>query len=150
MLKTTTGKSLDEMRKLSRNKFKSDHSFLNYEGYLKFKKNTGLTHVTQKQRSQIIKKVNDLISTTVLKGHYNIRIPNLGIVLLIKFKYYRPGTHGKIKKGDMMPKIHVYFQVTGEEKRVYVLDFDFTAARKYKGILHQNFKELEPLIKQSF
>jgi hypothetical protein len=49
----------------------------------------------------------------------------------------------------MVPKVHVYFQVSGEERRVSVLDFDFIAPRKQKRKLIKDFSNLESTLKES-
>ncbi len=149
MLKTTTGKSHEEVIKLPRNRVKSEKSLMDRYSYFAFRKNTGCKHISQKTRSEVIKRINDLIIETVTKGHYNIRIPNLGIVTLIKHKSNISNYHGKVKRGDMVPKVHVYFQVSGEERRVSVLDFDFIAPRKQKRKLIKDFSNLEPTLKES-
>lgn len=150
MLKTTTGKSLEERLKLPRNRDKSDYIFLSKESYAVFKKNTGRKHISFKTRSAVIKEINRLVSETVLEGHYNVRIPNLGIITLIKFKMHSPAFKMRSKKGDMACKIHIYFQVSGEERRVHMLDFDFVAQRKYSRKLRKDFLKLQETIKESF
>jgi hypothetical protein len=150
MLKTTIGKSHEELVKLPRNRTKSDVDLTNYSSYKKFKENTGNSQITLKQRNAVIKQINKMIMDTVTQGHYNIRIPNLGFITLIKHRSNINSYDGKIKRGDFVPKVHVYFQLYGEEKRIAILDFDFISPRKYKKQLLKNFHNLEPTLKESF
>jgi hypothetical protein len=149
-LKTTIGKSLDEVVKLPRNRTKSDINLSDSSSYRRFKQNTGATNISQKTRNTVIKRINELIAQTVLENNYNIRIPNLGIVTLIKYKANNMGYGAKTKKGDMVGKIHIYFQVSGEERRVQILDFDFSENRKYKRHLKKILPHIMDNIKESF
>ena len=149
-MKTTIGKSLEEVIKLSRNRTKSDISLSDSSSYKRFKDSTGSTNISRKTRNSVIKRVNELIAETVLENNYNIRIPNLGIVTLIKYKAGKVGYGAKTKKGDMVGKIHIYFQVSGEERRVQILDFDFSENRKYKRHLKKILPHIMDNIKESF
>ena len=93
--------------------------------------------------------MNELIMDKVIEGNYNIRIPNLGIITLIKFKTKKVKHFAKIKKGDPILKIHLYSQITGEDNRTFVLDFDFTAKREYTRLLQKRFSNIADAIKES-
>lgn len=149
-MKTTIGKSLQEVIKLSRNRTKSDISLSDSSSYKRFKDNTGSTNISRKTRNSVIRRINELIAETVLENNYNIRIPNLGIVTLIKYKAGKVGYGAKTKKGDMVAKIHIYFQVSGEERRVQILDFDFSENRKYKRHLKKILPHIMDNVKESF
>ena len=86
----------------------------------------------------------------IIEGNYNIRIPNLGIITLIKFKVKKISYYAKTKKGEMTSKIHFYSQITGPENRTYILDFDFIAKRDYTRKLKKKFPQLAETIKESF
>lgn len=149
-MKTTIGKNLNEVIKLQRNRTKSDISLSDSSSYKRFKENTGSTNISKKLRNEVIRRVNELVAETVLENNYNIRIPNLGIVTLIKYKAHRVGYGAKTKKGDTVAKIHIYFQVSGEERRVQILDFDFSENRKYKRHLKKMLPHIQDNIKESF
>lgn len=148
MLKTTIGKSHSELIKLPRNRNKADLILLNKPGYYKFKKNTGCDNISIQTRSAVIKRINELVMDTVLQGNYNIRIPNLGIITLIKFRAKNVNYGAKTKKGDAVPKVHIYFQVSGEERRVYMLDFDFVSKRTHARHLKKIYPQIAETIKE--
>jgi hypothetical protein len=142
-MKTTIGKSHKEVVKLPRNKSKSDFDALTARGYKEFIRRTGKRNITQAQRGQIIKKINGLAMETILKGQYNIRFPYLGILTLIRVPYNHTPTHSQTSRVKYFPKIHFYFQVTGEENRIMLYDMTFNACRKYRQRLE---KETEKFI----
>lgn len=149
MLKTTIGKSHEEVIKLPRNRTKAEVNLLDKYAYYKFKKKTGCKNISIQTRNAVIKKINERIMATILQGHYNVRIPNLGIITLIKHKAKGVGYGAKTKKGDLVPKVHIYFQVTGDERRVYVYDFDFISTRKHKRLLQKLFPAIADTVKES-
>jgi len=148
MLKTTIGKSHEEVIKLPRNRTRAEVRLLDKVAYYKFKKKTDCKHISIQTRNAVIKKINERIIDTVLQGHYNVRIPNLGIIALIKIKANRVGYGAKMKRGDLFAKVHIYFQVTGDERRVYVYDFDFVSTRKHKRLLRKTFPSMAESIKE--
>jgi len=149
MLKTTTGKSHNELIKLPRNRTKADIILLDNVGYYKFKKNTGCDNISSQTRSAVIKRINELIMDTVIEGNYNIRIPNLGIITLMKFRAKNLNYGAKTKRGDLMAKVHVYFQLTGEENRTYMTDFDFSPSRKHTRYLKKIFPQIADSLKET-
>jgi hypothetical protein len=150
MLKTTTGKSHNELIKLSRNRIKADTSLLDKASYSKFKKNTGCDNISSQTRSAVIKRINELIMDTVIEGNYNIRIPNLGIIALIKFKAANLNYHAKTKNGDLVAKVHVYFQLSGENNRTYITDFDFSPKRERSRYLKKIFPQIADTLKETY
>lgn len=139
-MKTTIGKSLDEVRKLQRNRLSSEVLLSDVKYHKKFVQNTGRKHITNKKRNEVINAINDMIMQTVIQGQYNVRIPGLGIMTILKLKLRKPIYHNRHLKDQLFPKVHLYFQAYGEETRTMLYDLEFYPSRKYK----QDLKKLAP------
>ena len=71
MLKTTIGKSHEEVIKLPRNRTKSEVNLLDKYAYHKFKTKTGSKNISIQTRNAVIKKINERSSSSCINQTYS-------------------------------------------------------------------------------
>ena len=64
----------------------ADTNYLVWNAYHLFRKETGIKDITYKQFCQIPRRIHAKLIERCLQGRYSARIPNLGVIRVIRYK----------------------------------------------------------------